>query len=173
MSSLEPKMAPRARVSFDQLSNTAQILNVASDRLSKAIEDLDAALSMLNLGITSWVEFSSYGEGPFSEAEEIGYAKINGTWGIGLRKTFDDENDQSRSELTEWRFKDAPREMRLRAINNLGKLIERLNEDAGKAATTLENRIEEAEEYANAISLVADGVPGRKPRVADTKGGKR
>ena len=94
MSSLEPKMAPRALVSFDQLSNTAQTLNVASDRLSKAMEDLDEALSMLNLGITSWVEFSSHEEGPFSEAEAIGYAKINGTWGIGLRKTFDDQNDR-------------------------------------------------------------------------------
>jgi hypothetical protein len=117
--------------------------------------------------------FSSYGEGPFSEAEAIGYAKINGTWGIGLRKTFDDENDESRSECTEWRFKDAPREMPLRAISNLGKLIERINEDADRAANVLEKRIEEAEEYANAISLVVDPLPGHKPRVAGAKGGKR
>src|SRR5271167_532545 len=78
--------------SLDQLSKTAISLNKASDGLNQAINQLNEALKKLNLGISSWVSFYVYEEGPFSDVHEIGYGKVNGKWGVAIKKTFEDLN---------------------------------------------------------------------------------
>jgi hypothetical protein len=90
MSLPEGANSPRVRYSFERLSKTANSLNTASDRLNQAIEQLNDALKKLNLGISSWVSFHVYEDGPLSDVHEIGYGKINGKWGIGIRKTLED-----------------------------------------------------------------------------------
>jgi prefoldin subunit 5 len=149
----EDPQASKVRSSFERLSKTANSLNTASDRLNKAIDSLNDALKKLNLGVASWVTFSMWQNGPLSEVEEIGYAKWGGKWVITLRKTFDDLNrsGEDTSEETGWAFTEAPREMRLRAIPHLPKLIDKLNEDAEKATTTINEKTGEAEAFASAI----------------------
>src|SRR5580698_812934 len=85
--------ASKVSSTFEQLSKTANLLNAASDRLNKAIETLDAALRKLNLGISSWVRVSLAEHDPFFESEELGYGKINGKWGVGLRRTVGNQHE--------------------------------------------------------------------------------
>lgn len=155
MSAPQGSPAQKVEAGFQKLSKTAGSLNSASDRLNVAVEHLNSALKKLNLGISSWYAFSMWEDGPFSEVQEIGYGKVNGKWGIGLRKMFEDKNNPE-EEVTEWHFADAPREMRIHAIGHLHHLIDKLNEDADNAAKKLVIKTMEAEEFAKAINALAD-----------------
>jgi uncharacterized phage infection (PIP) family protein YhgE len=165
--------APIVRSSFERLSKTANSLNSASDRLNQAIEQLNDALKKLNLGISSWVSFHVYEEGPLSDVHAIGYGKINGRWGIGIRKTFEDQAQPEgyQVEESEWHFSEAPREMRIQGIELLHKVIDQLNEDAERTTQIIAKKTADAEELAQAISNITD-VP-EKPPVRPTAGGKR
>lgn len=147
--------AQRVEAGFQKLSKTAGSLNSASDRLNVAVDHLNAALKKLNLGISSWFVFSTWEDGPLSEVQEIGYGKINGKWGIGLRKTFEDQNSPE-EDVDEWHFAEAPREMRIRAIGHLHSLIAKLDEDAEATAKKLILKTIEAEQFAKAINTLAD-----------------
>jgi septation ring formation regulator EzrA len=166
---------PTITPSLEQLSKTAISLNKASDRLNQAINQLNEALRKLNLGVSSWVTFysDSDGEGPFSDWSEIGYGKINGKWGIGIRKSFEDLSADEGNQLdsTEWPFSEAPREMRIEAIPFLPKVIEQLNNDAEKTTQILNEKIGDAEKLAEAIEAILD--PPRRSVDTRNAGGKQ
>ncbi|MFI5094912.1 MAG: hypothetical protein ACHQIK_15830 [Candidatus Acidiferrales bacterium] len=168
----EGDLSPKVRSSLEQLSKTAISLNSASDRLNRAIEQLNEALRKLNLGISSWVSFYVYEEGPLSDVHEIGYGKVNGRWGIGIKKTFDDQAqpDGYQTEISEWHFSEAPREMRIQAIPLLHKVIEKLNEDAEHTTNEITEQTINAEELAKAIENIID--PPRRS-VNRAPGGKQ
>jgi hypothetical protein len=178
MSPHEGTSVPNVRSSFERLSKTANSLNLASDRLNEALEQLNAALKKLNLGISSWVSFSTWEDGGASEVEQIGYDKIKGKWGIGLRKVYEDLNSSDPStgqpflEETEWHFSEAPREMRLRAIDHLNLMIDKLDVDAEKATQSIGLKTAEAEAFAAAISSIVDERPSRKLPIRPVMGGK-
>ena len=171
----EDPQASKVRSSFERLSKTASSLNSASDRLNKAIEALNDALKKLNLGVASWVTFSSWEDGPLYEVEELGYAKWGGKWQITLRKTLEDQNrpEDVPAEESGWVFTEAPREMRIRAIPSLPKLIDKLNEDAEAATRTIANKTEEAEAFAVAISSIVDGQVDILAGARKSLGGKK
>jgi len=167
MSTPEGPQSPDVGNPLDQLSKTAVLLNKASDRLNQAINQVNEALKKLNLGISSWVTFDSWEEGPFSEWHEIGYGKVNGRWGIAIKKNLEDLNSQQADnvETTEWQFSEAPREMRIAAIPHLPKVIEQLNKDAAKTTELIDDKTAAAETLAAAIEGILDpprrGVPTR------------
>ena len=165
----DPAIAP----SLEQLSKTAISLNKASDRLNQAINQLNEALKKLNLGVSSWVTFYSDEEGPFSDWHEIGYGKINGKWGIGIRKSFEDLNcpQDNQVETTEWQFSEAPREMRVQAVPFLSKVIEQLNKDAEKTTQVITEKTADAEKLAQAIEAILD--PPRRSVDTRNAGGKQ
>jgi uncharacterized FlaG/YvyC family protein len=144
------------RSSFERLSKTAISLNAASDRLNQAIEKLNESLKKLNLGISSWVSFYVLEEGPFSEVHEIGYGKINGTWGVGIKKTIEDQTQPQGYQIdeTEWQFSEAPRDMRIQAIPHLNKVVEKLNEDADRTTQLIKERTQDTEELAQVIATI-------------------
>ena len=172
MSFPEGDISPEVRSSLEQLSKTAISLNSASDRLNRAIEQLNEALRKLNLGISSWVSFYVYEEGPWSDVHEIGYGKINGRWGIGIKKTFEDQArpEGYQVEVSEWQFSEAPRDMRIQAMPLLHKVIEKLNENAENTTTEIAERTMDAEELAKAIESIVD--PPRRS-IGRNSGGKQ
>jgi hypothetical protein len=149
---------PAVSSSFERLSKTAISLNKASDRLNQAIQQLNESLKKLNLGISSWVSFYVYEEGPFSDVHEIGYGKVKGTWGIAIKKTFEDVTQPGGHQIdeTEWQFSEAPRDMRIQAIPHLHKVIDKLNEDAEKTTKVITEKTTDAEEFAKAIDAILD-----------------
>src|SRR5579859_1804079 len=111
----DPKIA-KIQTNFQALSEVASSLNAASNELTKVVSKLDEALKQLNVGLTDWVTF----EDRLPQIDEqyycdqIGYCRVNGRWGISLRRIWGNERWDDHSEDGPWLFTDAPREMRLR-----------------------------------------------------------
>jgi hypothetical protein len=142
--------------SLNDLSSSAAALNAATQRLAKSVEVLDDALKKLNLGISSWVDVSlgSSPDNRFSTTERLGYAKVNGKWGLAL-KVIDEDMFAAEPDVTTWLFCDASRELRIRAVPLLPKLMAQLNRDAKSITTKISESAREAEEFARAIEVVA------------------
>jgi hypothetical protein len=153
---------------LEALSASAQALNSATQRLAKTIENLDAALKKLNLGISSWVRVS-YGsseDGRFWSKEELGYDKVNGRWGLALRVLSGHEALPDDDKCTAWLYCDAARELRIRALRYLPTLMAQLNKDAESVTARIADEIQEAEVLTEAINAIVAGNPG----AAETKG---
>jgi uncharacterized phage infection (PIP) family protein YhgE len=150
--------APHARklsLSLDKLPDSASTLNSASHRLNQAIEQLNTALKSLNLGIAVWTRTWAHEEDSVSDVEEIGYARVRGKWGISIRKTIEFDAGPEPEER-EWHFSDAPRDMRIRAIDYLPQLMEQLNTGAAETAKKLAERADDAEQLALVITVMAE-----------------
>ena len=118
---------------YSELRTVAADLNAVSDELGKSISEIDAALKSLNLGITVWVKIR--GEGVDLErdnfsywSDEIGYSKVSARWGICLRHVEGDASADMQS-TEEWLFNDAPRALRLAAIDSIVELLQKLSEE--------------------------------------------
>jgi len=173
--SLPEGNSPAVLSSFERLSKSANSLNIASDRLNEAIEHLDEALKKLNLGISSWVSFYGWDDGPFSEVHEIGYSKINSKWGIGIKRIIEDQTQPQgyQTDETEWQFSEAPRDMRIQAIPHLHKVIDKLNEDAEKTTQVITEKTTDAEQLAKAITSIVDKPASATLTLRPVKGGKQ
>src|SRR5713101_3022462 len=76
---------------FQALASVATSLNTASDELTKVVGVLDEALKKLNIGLTVWLAFRHRAVEEWEyDDDEIGYAKVNGKWGIALRRIWGD-----------------------------------------------------------------------------------
>ncbi len=148
----------RAQTSYQKLAAAASNLNTASDQLGKVVVDLDSALKRLNLGITSWVFFSGWQDDPDWASDYIGYAKIGGKWGIAIRSLSSDFSspDGCRTD-GEWLFNDAPRDLRLMAIDKIPDLLEKLVEKVGEFTSNLNTKLKQSQELSTAISALARG----------------
>jgi prefoldin subunit 5 len=172
MSSNDDSLAERVQLSYLQLSAVASDLNTVSDELGKSIAEIDAALKKLNLGVSVWVAIVS-GEdehgGPFYWSEDIGYDKIGGKWGIALRsRSGNYEVDEERVEA--WLFNDAPRSLRLSAIERVPDLLQKLSEEAVKTTNKIKSKLAEAQEVATAVKNAAQRPPDATRRVVRRSG---
>jgi hypothetical protein len=164
MPTSEGTPARKKSLSIDKLSETATTLNSASRQLNESVEKLNAALKQLNLGVPAWFQTWVHEDSSVTDVEEIGYARVKGKWGIVIRKTIDFNNGPDPDE-NEWHFADAPRDLRIRNIEFLPQLIDKLNTDAAEVAAKLSERANDAEELASIISALAEEKPKIK-RVA-------
>jgi len=143
---------------FKRLVESAAKLNKVSDQLTTQIEQIDAALRGLNLGVTAWVTISSNEDedGNWSK-EQLGYARIGSRWGValktclGMRGVISDSDDDTFSA-----FADAPRQLRIRAIPHIPKLIDQLSVEAEAMIAKLSPEVDEVS--ALAVALQASGV---------------
>jgi hypothetical protein len=143
---------PKIPTKFQDLSQTADSLNSASDRLNRVIEKLETALKSLNLGISARVKFDSWSdEDGNCGYDEIGYNKLGDKWTLALKTVSGILGDEG-CDSTEWSFNNAPRELRIRAVAHIPELIEELNKIASKVVQDLEEKTKEADELANALS---------------------
>jgi hypothetical protein len=171
MSDEDTPLLERVASYYSQLSTVAADLNAVSDELGKSIAVIDNALQRLNLGITTWVTIQSgegdQGMGDYSYwSRDIGYAKVDGKWGISLRKVDGDHHIPCDPTTEEWRFNDAPRALRLEAIDKIPELLETLSKDAVKTTKDVRARLDEAKAVAEAVRGAAYGPARIQPRVA-------
>ena len=169
MSDEKAPLLERVANYYSQLSTVAADLNAVSDELGKSIAEIDAALKKLNLGITTWVTIRGDGGNPYDDSfrsRDIGYAKVSNKWGISLRTIDGQLSDPDRSETEEWLFNDAPRSLRLEAIDKIPELLEKLSKDAVRTTKDIRARLDEAQAVAEAVKSAANGtkhVPLRIP----------
>lgn len=146
--------------SFEALTETSKKVNSASKRLSESVEKMNDALKKLNLGVPVWIEVC--GGSPddhIVETEYLGYAKVRGKWGICIRFTV--EGLDPEPQETEWHFDSAPREMRIHAAGQFGKLLVALNDESLKQAQIMEERATDIDELTNAVTDIANRAHGR------------
>ena len=139
MTSSDSKVS-KIQTHFQALSETASSLNAASDELTQTVALLDESLKKLNVGLSAWVSFRSRDndDDPYEyDVNQIGYCKVNGTWGIALRHIWGHEGLDRHSEDGPWLFNDASREMRLASVDKIPDVIEELAKVA--ASTDQEN----------------------------------
>lgn len=142
----------RVSSSYRQLSLAASHLNLVSDELGKSIAVLDAALRKLNLGISSWSRLDRWEDafGNYS-SRYLGYAKVNNRWGIALRTVAGNNNQPEDAAVEEWLFNDAPRALRIEAVEKLPELFENLIKEADIAIRKVKAQTLSARQLSTAL----------------------
>jgi hypothetical protein len=153
-----PEMSPAERIaeSYKRLAASAQVLSSKSDEFSKIIETFDATFKKLNLGLTAWERIrgdDDDGHGNYW-SEDVGYAKINGRWGIAIRERSGNHN-YDRHDNEEWLFNDAPRTLRISAIDQIPDLIDKLIKAADKTTRKIDEKMTQAQELVKALNSAA------------------
>jgi hypothetical protein len=150
-------MPEKSLTSFQQLSEAAASLNKATDELTETITQLNQALNRLNIGIPVWVKVVQWDDernmGAY-EVEQLGFAKIEGEWSIGIRRVEGHDDSPEPDEVREiWPFNSAPRELRLRAVNELPNVIDELGNAAAKTAQAVTKKLAEAKAFTAALGI--------------------
>lgn len=146
----------KAQASYRQLAAAATNLNTASDDLGKIVAQFDSVLQKLNLGIPSWVFVcSDQSDGPNYNSYQVGYDKVGGKWGIALRRVWGNDYASEIEGSEEWTFNEAPRWLRIDAIDKVLDLIEALAKKATETTTQLGNKLPRAKELATALTAAA------------------
>lgn len=149
----------RNRVDFRALSSASSSLNTVSNELTKVVGTLDEGLGRLNIGLTAWVPFQfREWDGSPVDHDEIGYTKVNGRWGIALRRVWAGEDPDIVNIDGPWLFNDAPRDMRLASVDAIPKVIEALHKDAINTAKRIQEKTKKVREFADAVKAAADPV---------------
>ena len=148
---------PAARVerAFKKLSAAAETLNSASDDLSKRIAPLDAAFKKLGLGVAAWVTISGNVDGSEWWSRDLGYARVNGKWGIALRDISGDYQDPNNDDRETWHFNEAPRWLRIDGSAKLPDLLEKLLEQTEDTTKKVRARAVQVAELAEIVTNLA------------------
>jgi prefoldin subunit 5 len=169
---LDPtSLSESVSASFRELSSAAESLNSVSDALSKAVADIDDGLKKLNLGIEAWVSVCAGTDHRDATywSRDLGYAKVNGKWGIALREV-EGSHVNDDHEIEEWLFNDAARSSRLEAIKKIPELLSKLQEEAAKVTKMLQTNLVDAQAVAAAVQGAA-AVPKVKGFMVKGAGG--
>jgi hypothetical protein len=142
---------------FKRLAESAAKLNKVSDQLTIQIEQIDAALKRLNLGVTAWVTISENEDedGNWSQ-EQIGYVRIGSRWGIALRSRSAVRGDPGDPDETFSAFADAPRQLRIRAVEFIPKLLDQISAEAEAMVAKLSPKIDEISKLTLAFNTFND-----------------
>jgi len=149
----------RVQKSIQQFPAVASSLNTATDQLGKSVGQLDAVLKKFSLGIPTWVSFNRQSDdnADWYYSEELGYAKIGGKWGVAVR-TVEYNPGRRDNDVAEWLFSEAPRLLRVQAIEKIPELLQAMLESAGDMSKRIAEKAEEVDALAAGINSVIDQV---------------
>ncbi len=152
----DSSLSERVAAYCENLSAAAKDLNAVSDELGKSISEIDSYLRALNLGIVAWLDFRG-GSGSLEQGETwywnegLGYDKVGGKWGICIRRVSGDVTDPDNEQSEIWSFGDAPRELRLLAIDYVADLLDKLTQAATATTQKLEKKLANAHAVAKGV----------------------
>ena len=158
----DPSLLSKFQSSFQELAASAAELNQVSDQLTKSVAELDSAIMSLSLGVVCWVDVGEPYGSDDEWSDQLGYEKINGKWGLAIRVL---DHPESRVD-NQWLFADAPRDLRVKAVDGIPKLLDAL----GAQVTATKNQI--AAKVEGTKQLEAALAPIRKYTLKELAGGK-
>ena len=159
----DDSLTHRVSASYQQLSAAASQLNAVSDELGKFVSALDAALKKLNLGLATWLRLDGREDGLGNYTKrDLGYAKIGPKWGIALRVVAGNHNNPDVSTVEEWLFNEAPRSLRIEAVEKLPDLFDSLVREADAATRKIKSKTDHVQQVAESLTDAA--VPPATPR---------
>lgn len=147
---------------LQQLSTASEALNNVSDIFNSQIRVIEEALASYNVGVTAWVHaytdasdlYDSSGNvtGAIDVDYSIGYDKSGGKWCLMVASSSDYYPGRS-----EWVLLDAPRQIRIKAIGAIPKLIEALVAKANQLAEEISKKTSDARMLAASLKPKAKG----------------
>jgi hypothetical protein len=155
----------RVQAAFRKLSFSAANLNTVSDQLRDTISKFENVLRKLNLGISAWVRITgnedNYGN---YWTRDLGYAKVNGDWQIALRECAGHLSSPEDEHEEKWPFNEAPRWLRIDAIDKLPELLEKLTDQADTTTELIRKKIPVARELATAVQAATEAFTTAKAK---------
>jgi hypothetical protein len=153
MPSKDDTLTRRVSASYQQLSAAATQLNAVSDELGKFVGALDTALRRLNLGIATWLRLDGREDGSGNYIKrDLGYAKVGGKWGISLRVVSGNHTTPDVSTVVEWLFNEAPRSLRIEAVEKLPDLFDSLVKEADAATRKIKSRTDRVQQLVSGMN---------------------
>ena len=151
--------APSERMAqaFKNLTVAAKNVNTASGDLAKQIAALEKALKGLNVGVACWTSISSFENDVRFSVKELGHARVNRKWCLAIRTSeglHNDDPEMIDGEL--WPFNEAPRYLRVKAVDKIPALIEQLVEATNALTDRLNKKVEPAQEYVAAVTALSN-----------------
>ncbi len=145
----------RVQHAVHQLPAVAAALNSATDDLGDSVSKLDAILRKFSLGVPTWVSFVTHqGDNSYYQ-EDIGYAKVNRKWGIAIR-TIEGEFGRPDDDVEQWPFNDAPRLLRVNAVEKIPELLEALLEKSAEMTKAITDKAGEVDALTKAMSSLLE-----------------
>jgi hypothetical protein len=166
LSDTQDALIAQVQASFKRLSNSSSVLNTASDQLNASVSALEVSLKKLGLGISSWVPFEKWAsqDGLKYRVKDIGYAKVNGKWGLAIKSRSGHEiSDEDEVEI--WPFNEAPRQLRVLAVKSIPALLDQLYKDSVDIASQVNKGKSDVDILTQAISQAVDITPAETPQV--------
>ena len=147
---LLPESLLKVESSLKELTGAAQTLNAVSNELTKQVSATESALSKLNLGIKAHVVVysSSNMDGDVTKYLRLAYGKFGGKWGFIIEQFTDNINWDEYTDFESWAFNDAPRELRIDAVEKIPELLEALVKKAGETVAKMTQKTEYTKELA-------------------------
>jgi len=174
MNSPEKPLTERVTSSIERLASAAHDLNTVSGELGKAIAAIDTVLQTLNIGLPTWTTIEKGDDLPtgseFYWSRDIGYAKVSNRWGISLRTVAGHYSSPDEENCESWLFNDAPRWLRIVAVEKIPDLLEALIKSAEETTKKIRNKTDEANQLAAAIAQAAGKKPAKRGTLAELAG---
>jgi len=135
-----------------QLASASETLNQASNKLTEQIKEIEASLASYNLGVIAWVELRRTPEEvaenypTVDRIESLGYSKKNGKWGLFVYSEIEEFE-----HLEEWLLRDAPRELRILAVDAIPQLLETMVTKAKVLTSEVISKTDRAKSIAHSL----------------------
>jgi len=141
-------------VALKHIETVSNTLNQSSDLLSQKIVEIESALNHYKLGIWAWLEkplfyrLESDGNGVDVEVSyHFGYGKIRDKWGLLIHE----RPDYDPEILSPLFLKDAPRDIRVRAVERIPELLKCVTDKAAEFSREIMKKTELAEQIAASL----------------------
>ncbi len=153
-------MTTQTESALARLTALSQTLDSVSDQLSQQITEIESALNDLNCGVWAWVSDDPLGVEKVPEVEkdgqsssvhhiqQLGYGKHEGKWGFLVASG---TQESWGTDVTITFLRDAPREIRLRAMERIHKLLDIVAEGLNQVTQETTEKVAEAREIATAL----------------------
>lgn len=142
-------MPTDVQASLRKLASISQNLNAVSDKLTEELTSVESALKKLKLGVTAWVNlFTEELAGGEECVTSLGYCKHSGKWGLFIFECI--AGCEPDGQITPLR--EASRDLRVKAAEEIENLIERLAEEASETTAKIAKRTDELKKIAKALS---------------------